>query len=120
MNKFYTNTAPYSKLSETVYNMVEQPQRIFFSIFETMEGEESICRYPDIESSQAVIQGEVQFIIRDEDQGREPIKSSVLNNPNWKSILQAANDMLQHREPSIGFLEDIVPIDAGTYELVLS
>jgi hypothetical protein len=79
-----------------------------------------IIRYPDINSSKPVIEGKVKLIIDDPAINKNEVFSLELTDPSWKDVLQEANSMLKDCDTPIGFLENILPRDAGTYQLIFS
>jgi len=124
LNIKYVCVAPSSKLSDDVHYLIDPPQRVFLSMF-TEEMADSadgsrLVRYPDIKSSDPVIEGKVRFIIDDPYINKSEVFSLELTNPSWKDILQEANNMLKDCDVPIGFLENILPRDAGTYQLIFS
>jgi len=124
LNIKYVCVAPSSKLSDDVHYLIDPPQRVFLSMFneETMDNadEDRLVRYPDIKSSDPVIEGKVRLIIDDPYINKAEVFSLELTNPSWKDIFQEANSMLRNCDTPIGFLENILPRDAGTYQLIFS
>jgi hypothetical protein len=135
LNVQYRCTSPKSKLSDMVNSIVDQPQRIFLSMFRYKDESElseqlvydmlklgpgPLVDHPDILSKDPVIEGKVKLIINDPEIHKHSISSLSLENPTWTDILQEANYMLARCDTPIGFLEKIVPLDAGTYELVFA
>ncbi len=89
----YQKTVPYSELSQNVYDIVEQPQRVFLSIYDTVEtitdedGEEhAIISCPDILSKEPLISGDCKFSINDERFSPEPLVSPVYTDPTWEDL----------------------------------
>jgi hypothetical protein len=119
INIAYTCTSPYSKFSNDVYNLVEQPQRVFLSMYDELPETDTIC-YPDLHSPVPVISGKVRLSINDTFINEEQIFSLELTDPTWKDLLEEVNSMLKNCTVPIGFLENIVPLDAGTYQLIFS
>ena len=117
--------ATYTSLSNHVYDIVQPFQRVFFSLYEEIEHTinedgEHLVRFPDIMSNNPLIEGKVKFLINDPDINPEEIFSLELTDPTWKDILQTTNDLLKNCVTQIGFLENIIPYDAGTYQLIFS
>ena len=125
-NKNFMNVSTYSVYSDTVHNLIEGPQRVFLSIFEEVDGGfgdldgDRIVRYPDIKSTAPVIEGRVKLVIDDPYINKSEVFSLELTDPSWKDILQETNNMLRDCDTPIGFLENILPQDAGTYQLIFS
>jgi hypothetical protein len=67
-----------------------------------------------------VIEGRVKLTIKDTSFTETPLVSPLLENPTWSTILNTVNEMLKDCTPSIGFLQDIIPYDAGVYEIAFS
>jgi hypothetical protein len=88
---------------------------LMYDLLQTGVG--SPVQHPDLLSKEPVIPGKVKLVIDDQEINSKPITSLLLENPTWKDILQEGNHMLKHCQTPIGFLEAIVPIDAGTYQL---
>lgn len=86
-----------NKASSLIDNAVKY---LTFSIF-TDDGTENgnwMVKHPNIESTDPVIEGEVGFYsdywrLTDYNNG-DVVYSEVVTNPNWKDIINAANDML--------------------------
>ena len=119
-----TILAPYSVLSQLVYNIVDQPQRVFFSIFDVIEEgkeeEDSLVQYPDLESTEPVIPGLVRLVINNKEYSPNLVLSENISDPTWKDILNICNDLLGKCQTySTGFLYDVIPGPEGVYELAL-
>lgn len=128
LNTLPSTLAPYSMLSRGVYELVEQPQRVFFSIYDTMkaEGEEPgitndmVVHFPDIHSTDALIHGECTFTINNPIFSPEVIQSDTLVNPTWKDVLNCCNNLLGVCKTHVtGFLQNIIHINDNQYEFVL-
>jgi hypothetical protein len=128
LNTLPSTLAPYSTLSRGVYDLVEQPQRVFFSIYDTLavEGEDAevtndmVVHYPDIHSLDALIHGECVFVINDAIFSPEVIQSDILINPTWKDVLNCCNTLLGAcKTHATGFLQNIIHINGNEYEFVL-
>ena len=119
ININYSCTSPYSKFSSDVYNLVELPQRVFLSMYDELP-ETGIVQHPDLHSSTPIISGKVKLIINDSFINEEQLFSLELSDPTWKDLLEEINNMLKNCTVPIGFLENIVPVDAGTYQLIFS
>lgn len=123
----FTKTVPYSQFSDAVYNVVEQPQRVFLSIFDVVEtiqdetGDEySVISCPDVESDDIILNGECKFSINNSIFSSEHLISDIVSNPTWRTILNICNDMLGKCDlHNTGFLCDIIPSGEGMYEFVL-
>jgi hypothetical protein len=116
----------YSQLSHDVAGMFPmEQQRVFFSIFETLNEEvyeegnaaEWQVRYPDIHSSEPAIPGNCKLVIKE---NSKEFFSEPLHDPTWTDVLQNLNTLLGKTDSQIGFLEAIMPLDAGVYEAQFS
>lgn len=132
MNKTIDVTKPttlssYSNLSKTVGGMVGQPQRVFFSIFDNADGsdgeatENTLVHYPDLESTEPVINGVCRFSINNPLFSPSSIISSEYTNPTWKDIILCANNLLGQCElHQTGFLHDIIPVQENIHEFAMT
>lgn len=126
LNIAYTCTSSSSTFSDIVHYLIEPPQRVFLSMYDEVDSGLAdpdgarVIRYPDINSSKPVIEGKVKLIIDDPAINKNEVFSLELTDPSWKDILQEANSMLKDCDTPIGFLENILPRDAGTYQLIFS
>jgi hypothetical protein len=121
-------TIPYSELSKSVWEVVEQPQRVFLSIYDTVEtkidedGEEyEMVSCPDVYSKDPVIAGDCKFSINDDRFSPELLISPIYTDPTWSDILNCCNDLLSMcPEKPNGFLYDIIPGSEGVYEFMFA
>ena len=117
--------ATRTNLSNFVHDIVAPGQRVFFSLYDEVEYQgredgDNLVRFPDIKSKIPLIEGKVKLLISDQYINPLPVFSPELSNPTWKDVLQTANNMLANCVTQIGFLENIQPYDAGTYQLIFS
>lgn len=96
-------------LQEIVEGMCINKPMIEFSIFESFDNEEGVwmVNAPDIESTNAVIGGEVQFVADYWRVAEMPIYSCVVKNPTWKDIINIFNDALQQGDGQGVYLEGL-------------
>ena len=124
----YQKNIPYSEFSQSVYEIVEQPQRVFLSIYDTIEtrkdenGEEyEFISCPDVTSKEPIIRGDCKFSINDERFAPGVVVSPVYTDPTWEDILNCCNDLLgMCPERPVGFLYDIIPGEEGIYEFMFA
>lgn len=122
-----TKTQTYTELSNSIYEIVEAPQRVFFAIYDVLErktdelGEEyDIISCPDVNSLEPVIKGECKFSINNLEFSTTILTTEIVVDPNWKDILNLCNDLLrQCNVHNTGFLFDIIPLGEGIYEFGL-
>lgn len=72
-------------------------------------------RFPDLASKDPVFQGHCQFLIDYWRVSDTPVFSEIYENPTWKDILNACNDLLQDGDRCGVFLENIVEEKKGLY-----
>lgn len=110
-------TYEYDKLQELVASMCEQEPILNFSIFKTNEDKSSADRCiwfvdaPDIESTEPVILGKVQFMTDYWRVSDEPVYSPVVENPTWQVIINIFNNMLQQGDRNGIYLEGLVLVN---------
>ena len=76
----------------------------------------SLKGLPPLESNKPVFQGPCQFMIDYWRVSETPLFSPIYENPTWKDILNACNDMLQEGDRCGVFLEGIHETKKGLYE----
>jgi hypothetical protein len=103
-------TYEYRTLQEIAKGMCINKPMIEFSIFESFDNEEGVWMVsaPDIESTNAVIGGEVQFIADYWRVAEMPIYSCVVKDPTWRDIINIFNDMLQQGYGQGVYLEGLI------------
>lgn len=127
VHQLYSQVGPYSNLSSAVYDLVEQPQYVFFSIFHPVNeqpgdsDDEYQIAYPDLYSPEPVLTGECKFTINDQRFSPELVVSETVVDPDWRTILNCCNTLLSLcPDRPIGFLCDIIPAGEGVYELLFA
>lgn len=111
------HTYAYGELQELVASMCEQEPIVNFSIFKTNEAKSTKDRdtwfvdAPDIESTEPVVAGKVQFVADYWRVSDEPVYSPVVENPTWQVIINIFNDMLQQGDRQGIYLEGLVLVN---------
>lgn len=111
------HTYAYGELQELVASMCEQEPIVNFSIFKTNEAKSTKDRdiwfvdAPDIESTEPVVAGKVQFMTDYWRVSDEPVYSPVVENPTWRVIIDIFNDMLQQGDRNGIYLEGLVLVN---------
>lgn len=102
-------TYAYDELQELVASMCEQEPIVCFSIFESFDNSEGVwmVNAPDIESTNPVILGKVQFMTDYWRVSDEPVYSPIVENPTWQVIINIFNNMLQQGDRQGIYLEGL-------------
>lgn len=102
----------YSDLQKLVRAMCDQNAKIIFSIFQdASDSEEEFntdnwqVKAPDIDSTNPVFKGKVEFFIDYWRVADRPVYSPVYENPTWRDIINACNNLLQQGDPDGVYLE---------------
>jgi hypothetical protein len=108
-----TVTTEYNKLCKQVANLVGKGPVFDFSIISSHESEDGFyVNHPDLNSKEPVIKGKVQFNAnywRINESGS--VSTPILENPTWKDILIATNNLLKENDAGGIFLESLVITD---------
>jgi len=104
------NTRSQKEIDEIVDSLLKdsQDKLVVFSLIEPE-------RFPDLASDKPVLKGHCQFTIDYWRVSGTPIFSDIYENPTWKDVLNACNDMLQEGDRCGVFLENIVQESKGLY-----
>jgi hypothetical protein len=90
----------YDDLQKLAHAMCSNKPMLHFSMFETaesMDGEDTWrVHAPDIDSTEPVLKGKMQFMTDYWRVSNVPIYSEVVENPTWMTIINIFNDMLQN------------------------
>ena len=101
----------YDDLQKLAHAMCTSKPILSFSMFETaasVDGEDTWrVRAPDIDSTEPVIAGKVQFMTDYWRVSDVPVYSEVVENPTWMTIINIFNDMLQNGDECGIFLEGL-------------
>lgn len=101
----------YDDLQKLAHAMCTNKPILSFSMFETAEsidGEDAWrVHAPDIDSTEPVIAGKVQFMTDYWRVSDVPVYSEVVENPTWMIIINIFNDMLQNGDECGIFLEGL-------------
>lgn len=97
-----TKTYDHDELYEITSSFCVNKPKIVFSIY---KGDGDMLIAPDIESSEPVIEGNVQFMIDYWRVSDYPIYSPVISSPTWRDIINACNDLLIQGDGCGIFLE---------------
>ena len=105
----------YNDLQKLSKAMCTNKPLIQFSIFKTNEvlsdSKQWIVNAPDIDSTEPVIAGKVQFMTDYWRVSDVPVYSEVVENPTWMTIINIFNDMLQNGDECGIFLEGLIHDD---------
>jgi hypothetical protein len=110
----------YNDLQRIAQEMIDSDKALVeFSIFKDMGGrdDEWKVKAPNIESTKPVIEGDVVFYsdywrVTDYNEG-EKVYSVVYNNPTWKDIINATNNMLLRTCRYGLFLEGLTQLETN-------
>ena len=106
-------TYEYDDLQKLARAMCTNKPIIIFSMFESVEGLEEEgenvwnVNAPDIDSTEPVFKGKVQFMTDYWRVSDVPVYSEVVENPTWMTIINIFNDMLQNGDNCGIFLEGL-------------
>jgi len=108
-----TITSEYKEMSNSVESLIGKPPRFEFSIFESDYSKEGFyVKHPDLHSTKPIVEGKVQFAA---DYWRinetTEVKTPILENPTWKDILVATNNLLEENNAGGIFLEFLTITD---------
>lgn len=100
----------YSDLQKLAHAMCTNKPVLIFSMFASIEEEEFdvnrwMVRAPDIDSTEPVFKGKVQFMTDYWRVSNMPLYSEVVENPTWMTIINIFNDMLQNGDGCGVYLE---------------
>jgi hypothetical protein len=100
----------YDDLQKLAHAMCTNKPILSFSMFETIEmnfndEDEWAVKAPDIDSTEPVFKGKVQFMTDYWRVSDVPVYSEVVENPTWMTIINIFNDMLQNGDGCGIFLE---------------
>ena len=111
----FNRTYDYDELQDLAHSMCTSNPILCFSIFKTKESDHSEdvwnVNAPDIESTEPVILGKVQFVADYWRVSDEPVYSPVVENPTWRVIINIFNDMLQQGDRNGIYLEGLVLVN---------
>jgi hypothetical protein len=100
----------YNQLCKQVKTLVGKPPAFEFSIISSYDSDDGFyVNHPNLESQEPVVEGKVQFHAnywRINESGA--VSTPILENPTWKDILTATNDLLEENKASGIFLESLV------------
>lgn len=77
-------------------------------------------RQPDIFSDDAVVNGKVKFTIDYWRVSTSAVYSPIYENPTWKDVLNACNDLLQNGDHCGVFLEELIELTEGDLKELIS
>jgi hypothetical protein len=106
-------TYEYDDLQKLARAMCTNKPILNFSMFESVEGLEEegenvwSVNAPDIDSTEPVFKGKVQFTTDYWRVSDVPVHSEVVENPTWMMIINIFNDMLQNGDHCGIFLEGL-------------
>jgi hypothetical protein len=104
-------TYEYDDLQKLAHAMCTNKPILSFSMFETaasVDGEATWrVHAPDIDSTEPVFKGKVQFTTDYWRVSDVPVYSEVVENPTWMTIINIFNDMLQNGDNCGIFLEGL-------------
>ena len=99
----------YDDLQKLAHAMCNNKPILSFSMFETaasVDGEDTWrVHAPDIDSTEPVFKGKVQFMTDYWRVSDVPLYSEVVENPTWMTIINIFNDMLQNGDNCGIYLE---------------
>jgi hypothetical protein len=106
----YNRIYNYDDLQKLAHAMCTNKPILSFSMFETIEnvpdeGPDWLVNAPDIDSTEPVFKGKVQFMTDYWRVSDIPLYSEVVENPTWMTIINIFNDMLQNGDECGIFLE---------------
>lgn len=113
INHDFTETSEYNILSKKVQEIVGKRPSFEFSIIKSVDdgkdeeiNERFYVNHPNLESGETILKGKVQF---GTDYWRvnetKRVCTPVLNNPTWKDVLVATNNLLEENNAGGIFLE---------------
>ena len=102
----------YDDLQKLAHAMCTNKPILSFSMFETIEmnfndEDEWAVKAPDIDSTEPVFKGKVQFMTDYWRVSDVPVYSEVVENPTWMTIINIFNDMLQNGDECGIYLEGL-------------
>jgi len=107
INPIYSETSEYNTLSEKVKEIIGKRPCFEFSIIESVDTEKGFyVKHPNLNSNEPVVSGKVQLgtdYWRVNESKR--VNTPVLENPTWKDILVATNNLLEENDAGGIFLE---------------
>ena len=102
-----TEVSEYNAMSDVVKSLIGKRPRFEFSIIESEPSDAGFyVKHPNLKSTEPVITGKVQFgtdYWRVND--RKAVSTPILENPTWKDILIATNNLLEENDAGGIFLE---------------
>lgn len=106
----YNRIYNYDDLQKLAHAMCTNKPILSFSMFETIEmnfndEDKWAVKAPDIDSTEPVFKGKVQFVSNYWRVSDAPLYSEVVENPTWMMIINIFNDMLQNGDGCGIFLE---------------
>jgi len=105
------STYEYDDLQKLTRIMCTNEPILIFSMFKTVEVSNDInpdswmVKAPDIDSTEPVFIGLVQFMAHYWRVSEVPLYSKVVENPTWMMIINIFNDMLQNGDKQGCYLE---------------
>lgn len=106
-------TSEYNDLCKQAEKIVGKDPVFEFSILESVNSETGFyVKHPDLNSTTPVIPGKVQFNCnywRVNESGS--VQTPILENPTWKDILVATNNLLEKNDAGGIFLENLAITD---------
>lgn len=107
----FNRTYEYDDLHKLAKAMCTNKPMLQFSIFKTNEelsdSERWMVNAPDIDSTEPVFTGLVQFVADYWRISDVPLHSKVVENPTWMTIINIFNDMLQNGDGQGIYLEGL-------------
>ena len=108
----FTVTTEYNKLCKQVEKLVGKDPAFEFSVMNSHDSEDGFyVNHPDLGSKDPVLKGKVQFNANYWRISENAVSTPVLENPTWKDILIATNNLLEENEAGGIFLEALVITD---------
>ncbi len=105
-------TTEYNKLCKQVEKLVGKDPVFEFSIMGSAESENGFyVTHPDLNSKEPVIKGKVQLNANYWRISENTVSTPILENPTWKDILVATNELLEDNDAGGIFLESLVITD---------
>ena len=107
INTPMTEISEYNEMSKSVATLIGKRPRFEFSIIQSEDSDKGFyVKHPNLNSVEPVITGKVQF---GTDYWRvnekSPVTTPILENPTWKDILVATNNLLEENDAGGIFLE---------------
>jgi hypothetical protein len=108
----FTVKTEYNKLCKQVEKLVGKDPVFEFSIMSSHDSDEGFyVNHPNLKSKDPVIKGKAQFNANYWRINENAVSTPILENPTWKDILIATNNLLEENEAGGIFLEALVITD---------